>query len=402
MSIPRLRLASPSWLRLPRPTARLRLTALYGLLFLAGAAAMLGIIYLIMATASSQANASTGQRATLGLPQGGAIHQSTTAFTLGELPIASGIALGIVSVAVAALSWLAAGRILRPLATITATARRISATSLHERLSLPGPEDELKDLGDTLDDLFDRLEASFEAQRHFVANASHELRTPLAADRTVLQVALEDPAPSGMWRAAGEELLASNTEQERLIEALLTLATSQGGLDHREPIDLSVITDELLLAQRPEIGRLGLRVEAITKPATLHGDPVLAERLVANLIDNAVKHNIPGGCIQVTTGTSHGHATLSVASTGPAIPPADVGRLFQPFQRLHPRRNGNGHGLGLSIVRAIATAHDADITAKAPPSGGLAVTLTFHPPPAPRTATVHPPQIRANRDPARS
>jgi signal transduction histidine kinase len=398
MRIPRPRLASSSWLRLPRPTARLRLAALYGLLFVVGAAAMLGIIYLIMATATGQADASTGQGATLGLPhQGGAVHQSGTAFALGELPIASGIALGIVSVAVAALSWLAAGRILRPLATITATARRISATSLHERLSLPGPADELKDLGDTLDDLFDRLEASFEAQRHFVANASHELRTPLTADRTVLQVALDDPAASGPLRAVGEELLASNTEQERLIEALLTLASSEGGLDHREPVDLSVITGELMLAQRHEIGRLGLRVEATAKPASLQGDPVLVERLVANLIDNAVKHNVPGGCLQVSTGTSHGRATLSVSSTGPVIPPAEVGRLFQPFQRLHPRRNGNGHGLGLSIVRAIAIAHDADITADAPPGGGLAVTVTFPAPPVPRTATVSPPQISGNR-----
>jgi signal transduction histidine kinase len=373
MRIRRPRLAS--WLRLPRATARLRLTALYGVLFIVGAAAMLAIIYLIMARASGQANASTG--AGLGTPGPGATHHSTTSFALGELPIASGIALGVVSVAVVALSWLTAGRILRPLATITATARRISATSLHERLSLPGPDDELKDLGDTLDDLFDRLEVSFEVQRHFVANASHELRTPLAADRTVLQVALEDPAASGMLRAVGEELLASNAEQERLIEALLTLAASEGGLEHREPVDLSVITDAVLLARHSEMDRLGLHVEAATEPAPLDGDPILAKRLVTNLIDNAVKHNIPGGSIQVTTGTSHGHTALSVASTGPVIPPADVGRLFQPFQRLHPRRNSNGNGLGLSIVAAIATAHDADIAAKAPPSGGLAITVTF-------------------------
>jgi signal transduction histidine kinase len=379
MSIPRLRLASPSWLRLPRPTARLRLTALYGLLFLAGAAAMLGIIYLIMATASSQANASTGQRATLGLPQGGAIHQSTTAFTLGELPIASGIALGIVSVAVAALSWLAAGRILRPLATITATARRISATSLHERLSLPGPEDELKDLGDTLDDLFDRLEASFEAQRHFVANASHELRTPLAADRTVLQVALEDPAPSGMWRAAGEELLASNTEQERLIEALLTLAGSEADPGESEPLDLAAISSTALVAAGPAISRLGLNVQADLQPAALEGDPLLVQHLVTNLIDNAVQYNLPGGDVQVTSRTSGGRAVLSVANSGPVIPPAEVDRLFQAFQRFGPRRarRDGGHGLGLSIVRAIATAHGATIEARARPEGGLAVDVTF-------------------------
>jgi signal transduction histidine kinase len=151
-----------------------------------------------------------------------------------------------------------------------------------------------------------------------------------------------------------------------------------------------------MLAPRPEIGRLGLHVEVITKPALLHGDAVLSKRLVTNLIDNAVRHNIPGGCVQITTGTSRGRAVLSVASTGPVIPPDQVDRLFQPFQRLHSRRarNGNGHGLGLSIVQAIATAHGAIITAQAPPGGGLAVTVTFPPPPAPRTATASPPRIR--------
>jgi signal transduction histidine kinase len=275
--------------------------------------------------------------------------------------------------------------VLRPLSTITATARRISASNLDERLNLLGPDDELKGLGDTLDDLFDRLEASFEAQRHFVANASHELRTPLTADRALLQVALDDPATPDTWRFAGEELLASNTEQERLIEALLTLASGEGGLDHREPVDLAAVTDEVLLAPRPEAGRLALHVETITKPAALHGDPVLVERLVANLVGNAVHHNVLGGLVQVATGTNCGRAVLSVANTGPVIPPDEVERLFQPFQRLHSRRtasgDGNGHGLGLSIVRAIAAAHGATVAARALPGGGLAIDVAFPPPP---------------------
>ena len=300
---------------------------------------------------------------------------------LKELIIQSGIAFAIVAVLAIVLGWLSAGRVLRPLATITATARRISASNLDERLNLHGPDDELKALGDTLDGLFDRLKASFEAQRHFVANASHELRTPLTADRTLLQVALDDAATPDPWRSTCEELLASNTEQERLIEALLTLASSEVGLGHREPVDLAAVVDEILLAPRPEADGLALHVETVTQPATLHGDPVLVERLVANLVGNAVHHNVPGGFVQVTTWTSGGRAVLSVANTGPVIPPDDVGRLFQPFQRLHSRRtaggDGNGHGLGLSIVRAIAVAHGATITARARPGGGLAVDLAF-------------------------
>jgi signal transduction histidine kinase len=287
----------------------------------------------------------------------------------------------VVSAGAFGLGWLAAGRILRPLTTITATARRISATSLTQRLDLHGPDDELKELGDTLDSLFDRLEDSFQAQRHFVANASHELRTPLSADRTLLQVSLEDPDAPGPWQAVAQELLDSNTEQERLIEALLALATSQAGLHHREPVDLSALVSSVLLTPRHEVNRLGLYVETVTKPAVLDGDPVLAERLVANLVDNAVRHNIPGGHVQVTTRTSGGHAVLSVTNTGPAIPPETVDRLFQPFQRLraHHADKSDGHGLGLSIVAAIATAHDATVIAQAQPGGGLSVNVTFPP-----------------------
>jgi signal transduction histidine kinase len=378
MRIQRQRPASQPRLRLPRLTARLRLTVLYGALFLVCGVALIGITYLLEARVLRPYNVS-GTITRSGRQIGRAQPNLGRGQVLSELLAESGIALGIVGTASFALGWLIAGRVLRPVATITATARRISATSLHERLDLPGPDDELKELGDTLDDLFARLEASFAAQRHFVANASHELRTPLTADRTLLQVALDDPAPaSGMWRSACEELLASNTEQERLIEALLTLASSQGGIEHREPVDLAAVTGEVLLAPHPESHRLGLQVEAITKPAPLHGDPVLAERLVANLIDNAFRHNIRGGRVQVSTGTSRGRAVLSVASTGPVIRPDEVDRLFQPFQRLRPRAD-HGHGLGLSIVRSIAAAHGAVIRASARPGGGLAVDVVFPP-----------------------
>jgi signal transduction histidine kinase len=273
--------------------------------------------------------------------------------------------------------------VLRPLRTITAAARRISASSLHERLALHGPDDELRELGDTLDGLFARLEASFDAQRRFAANASHELRTPLTRERTLLQVTLADPAATtGTWEAAGRELLASNAEQEHLIEAMLTLASSEAGTGEREPLDLAAITSAAVAAARPAIDRLGLHAQTAIQPAALDGDPFLIQQLAANLIDNAVRHNIPGGDIQICTTASDAGAVLSVTNSGQVIPAAEVDRLFQPFQRLgsRPARRDGGHGLGLSIVKAIATAHAATITARPRPGGGLTIDVTFPPP----------------------
>ena len=278
------------------------------------------------------------------------------------------------------LGWLVAGRVLRPLRTITATARRISATSLHERLAVNGPDDEFTELAGTLNELLARLQASFTAQRHFVASASHELRTPLTLDRTLLQVALRDTgATVEQWRSTGQEVLESGKQQERLLEALLTLATSEAGLARREPVDLAEVTTASVLAADREIKHQRLHVTASTDAAPVLGDPDLIERLVANLLDNAVRHNVPGGTVELTTRTRDGRAILSVASSGPMIPPAEVDRLFQPFQRLNAARtsNGSGHGLGLSIVAAIATAHDAVITAHAPPEGGLHIEVSF-------------------------
>jgi signal transduction histidine kinase len=382
----------PHWLRLPRRTARLRLTVLYGgAVFLACGATVLAFTYLLyglLGHAShpvlflhkrgklvSSAVATQPAQATIRVAGLGQI-----AMDRQQLLIVSGIALAVIAVAAAAIGWLIAGRVLRPLRTITAAARRISASSLNERLALQGPDDELKELADTLDSLFARLEASFDAQRRFAASASHELRTPLTRERTLLQVTLADPAATtSTWQAVSQDLLASNAEQERLIEAMLTLASSEAGPGEREPLDLAAITSEALAAARPAISRLGLNVHADIQPAILDGDPLLVQQLVTNLIDNAVRHNIPGGDIQVATRTSDGHAVMSVTNSGQAIPAAEVDRLFQPFQRLGPRpaRRDGGHGLGLSIVRAIATAHAATITARPRPGGGLAIDVTF-------------------------
>ncbi len=297
-----------------------------------------------------------------------------------QLLVNSGVALAIVAVLALLAGWLVAGRLLRPIRTITRTARKISSTNLHERLALAGPQDELKELGDTLDDLFGRLDAAFEAQRHFVANASHELRTPLTAERTLLQVALDDPDTTiAAWRWTAEEVLASSDEQECLIEALLTLASSESGLKGQEPVDLADTVTTSLAGLEHEIDLRGIHVDEMTAPAPLEGDPLLVERLVVNLLTNAVRHNVVDGRIEVVTDVRDGHARLSVTNTGALIPPSEVDRLFQPFQRLGSRRSHyrDGHGLGLSIVRAIANAHRAGIDVHPMPGGGLSVSIIF-------------------------
>jgi len=403
--MPTPRPGSPRWLRLPRRTARLRLTVLYGgAVFLACGVTVLAVTYLVYGVLGNATppvlhpplsgrvfRPGEGVSIVAAQPATATIHMTglgQLSLDRQQLLIASAIALAVIAVAAAAIGWLIAGRVLRPLRTITAAARRISASSLHERLALPGPDDELKELADTLDGLFARLEASFAAQRRFAASASHELRTPLTRERTLLQVTRADPATTtDTWQAVSGQLLASNAEQELLIEALLTLASSEAGPGEPESLDLAAITGEALAAAGPAISRLGLRVHAAIQPAALDGDPLLVQRLVTNLIDNAVRHNIPGGDIQITTKTSHVGAVLSVASSGQVIPDADVDRLFQPFQRLGPRpaRRDGGHGLGLSIVRAIATAHAATITAHPRPGGGLAIDVAFPPSSPPRT-----------------
>ena len=320
-----------------------------------------------------------------------AVHQMAQARTVQaaqraadshQLLIDSGIALAVVAVLALLAAWLVAGRMLRPIRTITRKAQRISSTSLHERLALDGPQDELKELGDTLDDLLERLDAAFEAQRHFVANASHELRTPLARQRALIQVALADPQASfSTLRAAHERVLASEHHLEQTIDALLTLTRGQAGLERRDPLDLAPIASHALRAREPDAAARGLDVRATLATAPAEGDPRLLERLIGNLIDNAIRHNTAGGHIEIATGTRDRHAFLAITNTGPALPPDEIQRLFQPFQRLGgPRtQHNNGHGLGLSIVQAIATAHRAEVSAGSRPEGGLSVEVSFPP-----------------------
>jgi signal transduction histidine kinase len=374
-------------------TARMRLTLLYSGLFLLLGTTTIAIIVVVTGQSPLIVHISGGASvAAHAVPRGTPFHvtelvsglaaQRTADFA--RLFTVSWAVLAVTTVGSGVLGWFAAGWVLRPLRSITETARTISAGNLHERLALTGPQDEFTALGDTLDDLLARLEASFEAQRRFVANASHELRTPLTLERTLLQVALADPdASAETLRATGWELLELQTEHERMLEALLTLASSERGLERREPIDLPVVVDCALRRAGPAIAEKGLELESwLEGPATITGDHALIERLIANLIDNAVDHNLPHGRIEVRTTPDGGEgAVVSVGSTGPPIPADQVERLFEPFQRLdRTRGNHNGHhGLGLSIVRAIAAAHGADLTAQPIAGGGLKVTVCFRP-----------------------
>jgi len=351
-----------------RPTLRTQLTLLYaGLLAALGG----GLLFLLVPLGGS-ASVEAG-------PHSAAVAAALNT-SIRQKEIIGAIALPVVVLLALAGGWLIAGRFLRPLRTITATARDISASNLNRRLSL-GPRDaEFAELGETLDDLFGRLEASFESQRHFVANASHELRTPLTAERALLQVALADPdATVQTLRSACEQVLALGDQQERLIEALLTLASSEGGIEQWEPFDLAAIARHVVTVRREEAGRLGISIETRLAEAPTAGDPRLAESLVANLVDNAIRHNTSGGRAEIATAAAGGQATITVSNTGAVIPPEQLGRLFQPFGRAEGERirHTGGHGLGLAIVQAIARAHGATLTPQARPEGGLDIEVTF-------------------------
>jgi signal transduction histidine kinase len=353
-----------SLLEVERPALRVQLTLLYSGLFLGILAAVLLATNVLFVR--SEQRAPTGLHAAPGA--------ATHAFNLGPALI------GLAAAAIALLgAWWLAGRFLRPLRAITIAAQEISATNLNRRLDLGGPKDELSELGGTLNDLFARLETSFESQRHFVANASHELRTPLAGQRTLLQVALADPhADTQTLRSTCEEALALSSQQERLIDALLALATSERGIETWEPFDLAQITQTVLTGRKHDAAAKDIQITTTLVPAPVAGDPQLVELLIANLIDNALQHNHPGGHVEISTATSQRRAILTITNTGSSIPTEDVARLLQPFQRLGSERVGNhGLGLGLAIVSAIATAHAAGLSVRPRTDGGLSIEVSF-------------------------
>ncbi|MEU6415003.1 HAMP domain-containing sensor histidine kinase [Microbispora sp. NPDC046933] len=316
----------------------------------------------------------------VGHPSSGAINETGSGVSLPRLLAGSAVALVVLIPVALALGWYVAGRFLRPLRAITTTAKIISAGDLHRRLDLGEPTDELTELGHTLDDLFARLEASFDAQRHFVANASHELRTPLAGLRTLLEVTLADPdADAGTLRSACQEALALGGHQERLVQALLALATSERGVTRWDTLDLAHVVEGVLASRRDQANEAGVDLAEHLTPAVTAGDPRLIESLVANLIDNAIRHNHADGHVEITTRTSGTQVALTVTNSGPVIPGNQIQRLFHPFQKLAPDRHGSrdGYGLGLAIVDAVTRAHHATLAVSARPEGGLSITVRF-------------------------
>jgi signal transduction histidine kinase len=338
-------------------------------------------IVVVIALLSSR----TAVRATAAFPSptGEVVHAALTQQHSADIKgVLAGawVTLVLTAAASAVLGWFVAGRVLRPLRQMTTAARTISAGNLHERLALTGPADEFKQLGDTFDELLARLEASFAAQRRFVANAAHELRTPLTLERTLLQVALADPnATSTTLRATCGELLGVGREQEQLIDALLTLATSERGLETRQPVDLAATAQAVLQATRTEAEQRDLRLTIDLDAAIASGERTLIERLIFNLLDNAIRYNEPSGRVEMRTASDGPRVVLTVINTGPHVPSGEIERLFEPFQRLARDRTGSDRhrGLGLSIVRAIAAAHDGTVTATPRPDGGLVVTVSL-------------------------
>ncbi|HWD69165.1 MAG TPA: ATP-binding protein [Solirubrobacteraceae bacterium] len=438
----------PTLLGRPRPTLRLRLTLLYGVVFILAGAGLLTATYALFKHNQSSTGASLSIRgAKYTLPKGvsnsvftpglvvgqggtatsgggqGVVTQTRTVpsgpsavrvpsdqvlnkiKTSGQRQLLilaqranvqlrrsqasdassllewSAIALGVVALLSIGIAWWLSGRALRPLRTMNARAREISAENLHERLGVGNRRDELGELSTTFDALLGRLEAAFESQRRFVANASHELRTPITLERTLVEVALADPDASlDSLRAVCERVVTSTEEQERLLDALLTLARSEAGVGSGETVDLAVLLEDALLVREPRL--TGVAVESSLEPAVVIGDQALLERLVSNLVENAIVHNGGGAApwLSICSGEIDGAPGLRIANSGDVVASEQVEELFEPFRRGVGERlgsDGDGLGLGLSIVRAVVVAHGAQIGARGLPDGGLEFELRF-------------------------
>ncbi|MEV6965038.1 HAMP domain-containing sensor histidine kinase [Hamadaea sp. NPDC051192] len=380
-----------------RLTFRARLTLVYGCLFLVAGLVMLAITYVLVADRQMPSfnvgytSANPGDAGTL-VNQ---VSESAWDVALNALLTRGGIALAVVVVVATAIGWLLAGRLLRPLDKITDTAVRIADApaadrGLHERIGLTGPQDEVKRLADAFDTMLERLDHAFDGQRRFVANASHELRTPLTVNRSLLEVALYRGEPTPELTQLGRTLLEVNTRHEQLLDGLLVLARSEREVTERSYVDLADIVDHVVSVT--PFGSLDLRLAA--EEAAVTGNPPLLERLVQNLVDNAIRYNVPDGFVAVSCrtrdgsprdgsprdGVSRGDAVVVVENSGPVIPKYDVPALFEPFHRgSRTAHQAPGAGLGLSIVQAIARAHGGDVRAESRTGGGLVVTVTLPP-----------------------
>ncbi|MEU1198028.1 HAMP domain-containing sensor histidine kinase [Streptomyces sp. NPDC005813] len=386
------------WLR---PTIRIRLTLLYGGMFLIAGIMLLSIIYLLAAQALNTGNeplfriaGGTDIKVTsdncpavnsgLSLDAFNAaishcIDQQRQA-ALDNLLSRSLLALLGLAIIAFAFGYAMAGRVLSPLGRITRTARAVAGSDLSRRIELDGPDDELKELADTFDDMLERLQRAFTAQQRFVGNASHELRTPLAINRTLLEVHLSDPGAPVELQQLGKTLLATNERSEQLVEGLLLLARSDNQIVERKPVDLAEVAEQAVDQVHAEAEAKGVEIRGERKPAVVQGNGVLLERIALNLVQNAVRYNVPeGGWVEVTTAAEHGQAVLVVSNTGPVVPAYEIDNLFEPFRRLRTERTGSdkGVGLGLSIVRSVARAHGGHIAAEPRDGGGLVMRVTL-------------------------
>jgi signal transduction histidine kinase len=360
---------------MPRPTIRLRLTLLYAGVFLLAGAALLTVSYVLVRNNLTADNVGIGGPAD---EVRRAVQREVADDALHHLRVQYALALAAMTALSVLLGWLVAGRALRGLQQITATARRVSQDTLDERIALEGPRDELKELADTFDEMLERLSSAFASQRRFVANASHELRTPLTVMRTELEVTLADPeASNAELRAMAVAVHEAMDRTERLVQALLTLARSEGAPARRDPVDLAAAARMALEHTARDAQAAGLAVTADLHAAPVRGDRRLLERLVANLVENAVGHNRPGGRVSVTTATRNDHSVVDVVNDGDVLDPATLPRLLEPFQRLDRGARGDGAGLGLSIVRSVAHAHGGAVALAACPDGGLRATVTL-------------------------
>jgi len=380
-----------SWLRWPARTIRLRLTALYGTVFLITGAALLTVGYLFVRTNLRTRHNLRAELHRLGIRP---VHGDEFGFPPGStgaklvrvaenqilqgalhrLVIEYAVALVVMTAISVVIGWLLAGRALAPLRDITATARRVSSENLGERIDLSGPQDELKELADTFDRMLTRLDGAFASQRHFVASASHELRTPLAIMRTEVDVALAGPeANADELREMGEAVRDTIDRCERLIASLLLLARSEAAAGHAEPVDVAMLAADCITDLWARAQEAQIEIRDDLEPAWANGDPGLLERLIANLVDNGIHHNQPGGYLEVRTRTAGNEIELVVVNGGPVIPAERVRELMEPFRRLD--RSVRGFGLGLSIVRSIARAHQGSAVLTAPDSGGLEVRV---------------------------
>jgi signal transduction histidine kinase len=377
-----------------KSTIRVRLTFLYAGAFFLASGAVVALMYLYFGHSLnhqlSSRLASAEQlrtHAAHDVPPG-VFDQLRTQYqqdhdkTMRAVLVASLVSLGVIGVAAGGVGWLLAGRALRPLQDITATARRVADGNLQERIALHGPDDEIKNLADTFDAMLERLDRAFDSQRRFVANASHELRTPLTINRALIEVTLDDPHASPALRQLGTNLLAVNQRHERLIDGLLTLASSEEHLTTHDRVDLAEIARRTATELRAMAWEAGLEIRTALATSPVSGDPVLLERLVHNLIDNAIRYNLAEhGWVAVTTSLHDGSAQLAVENPGPEVAPHEIPGLFEPFRRLtaserHATRNDTqGAGLGLSIVRSVSRAHGGDVHATPRPDGGLTISV---------------------------